>query len=51
MAFIIWIIFAFACSFIAGTKNKSALLWFFIGLLFGIFALGVILILPSQDSE
>ena len=45
-----WIIFAIACAYIASTKEFNVLLWLFIGLLFGIIALGIVLILPSKKE-
>lgn len=51
MVLIVWMIFAFACAIIADSKGMNAILWFCIGLLFGIFALGVVLVLPSKDNN
>ena len=49
-AIIIWTIFAIACSLIASSKGMSGALWFCIGLLFGIFALGVVIVLPDKTN-
>ena len=51
MIVVVWIIFAFAFAIIADSKGMNAILWFCIGLLFGIFALGVVLVLPSQNND
>ena len=51
MVFIVWLIFAIACYVIASNKGQSGILWFFIGLLFGIFALGVVLFLPNKNIQ
>ena len=51
MIVVVWIIFAFACAIIADSKGMNAILWFCIGLLFGIFALGVVLVLTSQNND
>lgn len=48
---ICWLIFAGACYFIANNKGQSGILWFFIGLLFGIFALGVVLFIPNKNTD
>lgn len=51
MIVIVWMIFAFACAIIADKKGMNSILWFCIGLLFGIFALGVVLVLPSKNND
>lgn len=48
---IIWIIFAFSCGSIAESKGYGKGLWFIIGVIFGIFALFVILILPNKNKN
>lgn len=50
VALIIWVIFAIACYIIASNKGQSGILWFFIGLLFGIFALGVVIFIPNKNN-
>ncbi|WP_455542956.1 hypothetical protein [Intestinibacter sp.] len=45
---IIWLICAVACSTIANNKGQNPILWFLIGLLFGIFGLGVVLFIPNK---
>lgn len=49
MTLIIWIIFAIACSMIASNKGHNGFSWFLIGLLFGIFALGVVIFIPNKN--
>lgn len=49
MIYVIWAIFAIACAIIASGKGQNGLLWFFIGLLFGIFALGVVIFIPNKN--
>ena len=38
----------FACAFVAKNKNKSTVAWFCWGLIFGVFALATVLILPGE---
>tara|TARA_R110002096_G_scaffold433887_1_gene653674 strand:- start:13518 stop:13841 length:324 start_codon:yes stop_codon:yes gene_type:complete len=47
MFIVVWIIFAFVTAAIAESKQRSVLGWFFVGLLFGIFAIIVIAVQPS----
>ena len=47
---IIWAVIAAACGYIASEKNRSVALWVFAGVLFGIFALAVVLCLPKQET-
>lgn len=49
MTLVILLIFACSCSYIAGKKGYSRGLWFFMGLVFGIFALGYVLLLQEKD--
>ena len=42
----IWICCGIASGMIAEKKSRDATLWFFLGILFGVFALGVIAVLP-----
>lgn len=39
LVIIIWLLCAIGCAMIASSKGKNVGLWFFIGLLFGIFGL------------
>ena len=43
--------FAFLCAFIAARKGHRPVQWFFLGILFGVFATAVLLILPSRSGE
>lgn len=47
MELIIWILLAVACYSVAENKNRSGVAWGVLGLLFGIFALVVIALLPK----
>jgi hypothetical protein len=38
----------FICALIARSKNKNPVGWFCWGLIFGVFALGVLVFLPSE---
>jgi len=42
----LWVCCGFACANIAGNKNRSSQTWFFLGVLFGIFAVVTISMLP-----
>lgn len=48
---VIWIICAVICAAVASGKGHSGCLWGFLGLIFGIFALLVIAVLPSARRE
>ena len=48
---IIWFIFAVVCSIIAPKKNRSAVNWFLLGALGGIFSLGILLIMKPLEAE
>lgn len=48
MAVIIWFICALACSAIAEGKGYNSTLWFILGIMFGIFSLGVVVFLPNN---
>ena len=47
MFIVLWLIFAFVTAAIAESKKRSVIGWFFVGLLFGIFAVIVIAAQPS----
>jgi len=38
----------FICAYVAKNKNKSTIGWFCWGIIFGFFALGVLVFLPSE---
>lgn len=48
---IIWLIFAVACAIIANNKGRSGIGWFFLGLVFGIFALIVVAVLSPIGEQ
>jgi hypothetical protein len=48
---LLWIGCAVACWVIANSKARLAGIWFLLGLVFGIFALIVITVLPSQARD
>jgi predicted PurR-regulated permease PerM len=48
---VIWFCFAVACALVAKGKNRSAAGWFIWGIIGGIFALGVLLLLPSINNN
>ena len=48
MVLVIWIIFAIACAIIAEKKGYNQIIWFLLGMVFGIFSLGVIIFLPDK---
>jgi hypothetical protein len=47
MFLFIWIVMAFVCSAIAGSKGRSVVGWFVLGFLFSIFALLIVACLPA----
>lgn len=47
MELIIWILLAAACYYVAKDKNRNAVVWGILGLLFGIFALVIVALLPK----
>lgn len=48
---IIWCLFGWGCHNTAVKKNRNGALWAVLGVLFGIFALGVILVLPPVHGD
>ena len=47
----IWLIFGIVCSFLAHSKGRNVIGWFFIGIVFSLFGLILILCLPNlKDS-
>lgn len=47
---VFWFAFAVACGIISKKKNRNSAGWFFLGLLGGIFSLGILLLLPMKDN-
>jgi len=45
---IIMAVSPFACAGIAKTKNRNPLTWFCWGIIFGVFAVGVVIFLPEE---
>lgn len=45
---IVWLIFGYACYYIAREKGLNAALWGLLGVLFGIFTLIIVLLIPSN---
>ncbi len=49
---VVWVLCAFICAAVASGKGRSAGGWFFLGLIFGVFAAIAIAILPNPtDAE
>lgn len=46
---VIWFCFAVGCALLAKKKNRSQAGWFLLGMLGGIFALGILLLLPNLN--
>jgi len=42
-----WIAFAVLCAVIAGSKGRSGFGWFFLGAIFGVFALIAVIAMPA----
>lgn len=51
MAWIIWALFAVFSAAIAGSKNRSVVIWFLLGVLFGPFALLVAFMPKLEDAD
>ena len=51
MLIVIWIICAVVCAVIAESKNRSAVGWFFIGLVLGILGVILVAVLPSPAQS
>ena len=47
----LWVVIAVATALIARSKGHSTILWFFLGAIFGIFALLFSLFLKSSHTE
>lgn len=43
----VWICCGVCCAILAEKKYRDSTLWFFLGILFGVFALATIALLPS----
>lgn len=46
----IWIMFGVVCAVAANSKNRGSIGWFFMGMLFGPFALLILIFLPKQPD-
>lgn len=53
MAFFIfiWLAFAVVTALAANARGRSAVAWFFIGLIFGIFALVAVLVMKDESTR
>lgn len=47
----VWILSGLLCAFIASQKGRNGLGWFFIGALFGVFAVVAIIAVPSLGPK
>ena len=45
------LIFGFSCAYLAGEKGRDSTAWFFLGLIFGILALLVLIGLPTEQNS
>jgi len=50
-AVVVWFCFAVACAIVAQKKNRNAVGWFIWGIVGGIFALGILLLLPTINVD
>jgi len=48
---VLWFICAIVCAVVAGTKDRSVVGWFFLGLFFGLLAVIIIFCLSSKRSS
>jgi len=48
---IVWLLFGFACSWVAKSKNRDVGGWLLLGVLFGIFALIIVVCLEPLDES
>lgn len=46
-----WVLMGGFCAYVAQKKGRDMIIWFFLGMLFGIFALLTLLILPPVKEE
>jgi len=51
MYLLVWIFFAAVSAIVANNKNRNAVGWLFLGLIFGIFAFIIILVLPKTEDN
>lgn len=47
---IVWLLFGFACSWVAKSKGRDPGGWLILGFIFGIFALVVVVLLETSDE-
>jgi len=45
----IWVLIAVACGWVAEQRGRSYVNWFLLGLLFGVFALLVLVLVPKVE--
>lgn len=48
---VVWALFAWACYSIAESKNRNAVLWAVLGVLFGFISLIIIALLPPVEEK
>jgi hypothetical protein len=51
MIWIFWIFWTVLCGIIANNKNRNVIGWVLIGLIFGIFAVIILALLPKIEHE
>ena len=51
MVIAIWVLSGLLCAFIASEKGRNGLGWFFVGALFGIFAIVAIIAVPNLNQD
>lgn len=48
---LIWIVCAFSCAYIANTKNRDTIGYFFLGFFFGILGLIIAIAVPVRENN
>lgn len=51
LLFPLWILFAFGTAIVAKAKGRSFVGWGCLGFIFGLFALLIVAVLPSRDTQ
>ena len=50
MELLVWLFMGIVCSIIAQNKNRNAVAWFILGVLFSLFAVIIVALLPKLED-
>ena len=50
MALLVWLFMGIVCSIVAQNKNRNSVAWFILGVLFSLFAVSIIALLPKLEE-